>query len=118
MQHTTYYIKHSAAASTLHNAKPLPVKCLAAADPDPAVCEAGEPETVELALLLVGLLLAPDVVLVEPALAVIAPVLFTAKLANTTFIALNSWPRPVLPSNEPVHLDPHFVPLFFSPVHC
>ena len=105
------YKKHSAAASTLHNAKlQLPVNCLAAADADPAVCEAGEPETVDVALLL-GPPLAPNVVLVEP-------VLFTAKLANTTFMALNSWPTPVLPSNEVVHLNPHSVVLFSPPVHC
>lgn len=106
------YNKHSAAASTLHhnNAKlNLPaVKCLTAADPDPAVCEAAEPETLEPAL-------PPNVVLVEPALA--GPVLFTAKLANTTFSAFNSGPTSVIPSNDPVHLNPHSVPLS-PPVHC
>ena len=110
------YSKHSAAASTLHDAKPkLPaVKCLAAADPDPAVCEAAELETLEVGLLL-GPPLALDVVSVEPALA--GPALLTAKLANTTFIALNSWPAPVLPSNDLVHLNPHSVPVS-PPVHC
>ena len=111
------YRMHSAAASTLQNNARLPaVECLTAADAGPAVCEAAEPETLD-----VGLLLCPplalDVVfeLVEPALA--GPVLFTARLASTTFMALNSWPTPVSPSNDLVHLDPHSVPLS-PPVHC
>ena len=109
------YQMHSAVASTLHNNARLPaVKCLTAADADPAVCEAAEPETLDVGLLL-GPPLALDVVLVEPALA--GPVLFTARLAKTTFIALNSWPTPVSPSNDLVHLDPHSVPLS-PPVHC
>ena len=109
------YKMHNAAASTLHNATPRAVKCLTAADPNPAVCEAAEPETVELGVLL-GAPTAPDVVL--PELALPGPVVFTARLAKTTFMALNSWPAPVLPSNEPVHLDPHSVRLVLPPVHC
>lgn len=106
-----------AAASTEHKKEFPTIKFPKPTDPDPAGCEAGNADAIELGLLL-GLLplFKSDVVLFVFVLA--GPALFTAKFANTTFIALNSWPKPVLPSNfDEVHLNPQAVP-FFPPEHC
>lgn len=104
-----FYKRYIAATSTLHKTALPANKLPKPADPDPDGCEAGdddpdpdgcEAEPVEFALLppCPRLPAESDVVRVLVEFAFAGPVLFTARFASTTFKALSSWPKPVLPS--------------------